>query len=226
LAGTRSNAIAIHWLSRVPASIHGHIWSNRAIGTVKEAFARQSEEGWQAFLDHRKHELRPGGRLVVLGGASDEHGSSGAEELMDMANAALQGIVDGGTLRSGEYERMVIPTYNRTLKEFEAPFSAGSESSPLELESSSEVAPPDPFWPEYDQSGDAQTFGAAYEEFFRAAYGPSLFGALDADRTPQEREQIVDAFYDSLREKVAADPATAVCNWRVVLLFIAKKSDG
>jgi hypothetical protein len=220
------NAIAIHWLSRVPASIPGYIWSNRAIGTVKEAFARQSEEGWQAFLDHRRHELRPGGRLVVLGGASDEHGSSGAEELMDMANAALQGMVDGGTLRSGEYERMVIPTHNRTLKEFEAPFSAGSEGSPLELESSSEVAPPDPFWPEYEQSGDAQTFGAAYEEFFRAAYGPSLFGALDADRTPQEREQIAGAFYDSLREKVAADPATAVCNWRVVLLFIAKKSDG
>jgi hypothetical protein len=143
-----------------------------------------------------------------------------------MANAALQGMVDGGTLSSGEYERMVIPTYNRTLKEFEAPLSAGSEGNPLELESSSEVAPPDPFWPEYEQSDDAQTFGAAYEEFFRAAYGLSLFGALDADRTPQEREQIADAFHDSLREKVAADPATAVCNWRVVLLFIAKKSDG
>jgi hypothetical protein len=104
---------------------------------------------------------------------------------MDMVNAALQGMVDGGTLRSGEYERMVILTYNRTLKEFEAPFSAGSEGSPLELESSSEVARPDPFWPEHEQSGDAQTFGAAYEEFFRAAYGPSLFGALDADRSPK-----------------------------------------
>jgi salicylate 1-O-methyltransferase len=162
----------------------------------------------------------------VLGGASDHEGSSGAEGLMDMANAALQGMVDGGTLRSGEYERMVIPTYNRTLKEFEAPFSTGSEDSPLELESSSEVALPDPFWPEYEQSGDARAFGTAYEEFFRAAYGPSLFGVLDADRTPQEHEQIADAFYDSLREKVAADPATAVCNWRVVLLLIARKSNG
>jgi hypothetical protein len=37
------NAIAIHWLSRVPATIPDHIWSNRAAGTVKEAFARQSE---------------------------------------------------------------------------------------------------------------------------------------------------------------------------------------
>jgi hypothetical protein len=193
---------------------------------VKEAFARQSESDWQAFLDHRGHELRPGGRLVVLGGASDEECGSGAEGLMDLADAALQGMVEGGTLTSVEYERMVIPTYNRTLEKFVAPFSGGSEDSPLELESSSEVALPDPFWPKYEQSGDAHAFDTAYEEFFRAAYGPSLFGALDADRTPQEREQIADAFYDSLREKVAADPTTAVCNWRVVLLLIGKKSDG
>jgi hypothetical protein len=124
------NAIAFHWLSRVPATIPDHIWSNRATGTVKEAFAQQSEQDWQAFLDHRAHELRPGGRLVVLGGASDDEGRSGVEGLMDLANAPLQGMVDGGTLRSVEYERMVIPTYNRTLKEFEARFSAGSDNSP------------------------------------------------------------------------------------------------
>ena len=219
------NAIAIHWLGRVPAAIPDHVWSNRATGTVKEAFARQSEGDWRAFLGHRSQELRPGGRLVVLGGASDDQGSSGAEGLMDMANATLQEMVEGGTLRSGEYERMVIPTYNRTLKEFEAPFSAGQKESSLELESSSEVVLPDPFWPEYEQSGDARAFADDYEEFFRAAYGPSLFGALDADRTPQEHEQIADAFYDSLRKKVAADPATAACHWHVALLLIAKKSD-
>jgi hypothetical protein len=134
-------------------------------------------------------------------------------------------MVAGATLRPEEYERMVIPTYNRTLKEFEAPFSAGQEDGPLELESSSEVTLPDPFWPEYEQSGDGRTFGTAYEEFFRAAYGPSLFGALDADRTPQEHEHITDAFYDSLRNKATADPTTASCNWHVALLLIAKKSD-
>jgi hypothetical protein len=121
---------------------------------------------------------------------------------------------------------MVIPTYNRTLKEFEAPFSTDQEDIPPELESSSEVVLPDPFWPEYEQSGDAQAFAADYVEFFRAAYGPSLFGELDADRTPQEHEQIADAFYDSLRKKVAADPATAACNWHVVLLLIAKRASG
>jgi hypothetical protein len=219
------NAIAVHWISRVPATIPNHIWSNRATGAVKEAFARQSERDWHSFLEHREHELRPGGRLVVLGGASDERGSSGAEGLLDMANAALQEMVVDDTLRSGEYERMVVPTYNRTLKEFEAPFSGNPAAGVLELESSSEVALPDPFWPEYERSGDAKAFGTAYAEFFRAAYGPSLFGALDADRTSEERTKIAEAFYERLREKVAADPATAVCAWRVMLLLIAKRSD-
>jgi hypothetical protein len=84
------NAIAVHWLSRVPVTIPDHIWSNRTKGAVKEAFARQSEQDWRTFLDHRAHELRPGGRLVVLEGASDEHGNSGAEGLLDMANSALR----------------------------------------------------------------------------------------------------------------------------------------
>jgi hypothetical protein len=217
------NAIAVHWLSRVPATIPDHIWSNRAKDAVKEAFARQSEQDWRSFLDHRGHELRPGGRLVVLGGASDADGNSGAEGLLDLANAALQEMVDGGTLRAGEYERMVIPTYNRTLEEFEAPFSGVSAAGVLELESSSEITLPDPFWPECEQSGDAQAFGTDYAEFFRAAYGPSLFGALDADRSPQESKKITGSFDASLQEKVAADPGTAKCAWRVALLLIAKK---
>jgi hypothetical protein len=160
----------------------------------------------------------------VLGGASDDQGSSGAEGLMDMANVTLQEMIEGGTLRSGEYERMVIPTYNRTLKEFEAPFSAGQKESSLKLESSSEIVLPDPFWPEYEQSGDARAFADDDEEFFRAAYGPSLFGALDANRTPGTRANSRRLLRLSAK-KVAADPATAACHWHVALLLIVKKSD-
>jgi hypothetical protein len=215
------NAIAVHWLSVVPVTIPHHIWSNRATGSVKEAFAQQSRQDWQQFLGYRAHELKPGGRLVVLGGASADDGSSGAEGLMDMANAALHDMVNAGTLRSDEYERMVIPTYNRTLAEFKAPFAEGLIGN-LELESSSMVVLDDPIWRDYLRSGDATTFAATYADFFRAAYGPSLFGALDATRTLEERQRIADAFYRKLRDKVSADCANATCNWHVALLLIAK----
>jgi hypothetical protein len=84
---------------------------------------------------------------------------------------------------------------------------------------------PDPFWPEYEQSGDAQAYGTASAGIFRAAFGPSLFGALDANRTPQERRKISETFYESLRKMVVADPARAVCAWHVALLLVAKRSD-
>jgi hypothetical protein len=53
---------------------------------------------------------------------------------------------------------------------------------------------------------------------------PSLFGALDADRSTQERKKITGSFDASLQEKVAADPGTAKCAWRVALLLISKRS--
>jgi hypothetical protein len=71
-------------------------------------------------------------------------------------------------------------------------------------------------------TGAAHTYATDYEEYFRAAHGSLLFGELDANRSPQEHKQFADAFYDSLREQVAADPATAPYNWRVVLLLIAR----
>ena len=69
-----------------------------------------------------------------------------ATKVVGTANAALQEAVVVCTLRSGEYERMVVPTYNRTPKEFEAPFSGGPVAEVLELKSSSEVVLPNPFW--------------------------------------------------------------------------------
>lgn len=217
------NAIAVHWLSSVPATIPDHIWSNRATGSVKEAFAWQSREDWHRFLEHRRHELKAGGRLVIPGGASDEHGSSDAEGLMDMANAALQQMVNEGTLKPEEYERMVIPTYNRTLEEFKAPFAQGTSAGVLELESASEVVLDDPLWTEYQQSGDAEAYAHSYADFFRAAFGPSIFGALDPERASEEQIELTNEFYKKLRQKVAADPATATCHWHVVLLLIAKR---
>ncbi len=214
------NAIAVHWLSAIPTTIPNHIWSNFATGAVKAAFAAQSRADWENFLTHRGQELVPGGRLVVLGGASDDDGKSDAEGLMNMTNSALQELVAEGALKATEYAHMVIPTYNRTLAEFTAPFSQNDMAGVLELESASKVALDDPYWNAFQKDGDAAAFANSYTDFFRAAYGPSLFGALD----PAAQQQIADAFDAKLRAKISADPATAITHWRVVLLLIAKKS--
>jgi hypothetical protein len=128
---------------------------------------------------------------------------------MDMANMSLQEMVDGGTLRSDEYRRMVIPTYNRTLKKFEAPSPQAKWRGPWTSNRHPRSSCPTRSGP---STSKAATPKPSPPTTKNSSGRPSLFGALDADRTPQEREQISDAFYDSLRKKVAADPATAACH--------------
>jgi hypothetical protein len=45
-----------------------------------------------------------------------------------------------------------------------------------------------------------------------------------AERSPQEAATLADEFYGRGREEVAKQPAKARCNWRLVLLRLAKRS--
>ncbi len=217
------SSIAAHWISRVPVPIPDHFWNTRATGDAARALAEQARTDWQRFLDHRAHELKPGGRLVVVCGAADEQGGSGGEGLADAANGVLQTMVADRTLRRQEYERMAIPTYNRRKEEFTAPFAARHIGDRLVLEDYRQAVTPDPPWQQYERDGDAEAFGVAQAAWFRAWSETSLFRALDADRPPEDRSRLADAFFAALQEKIAADPLAARCQWQVAAMLIAKQ---
>ncbi len=215
------SAIAVHWLSAAPAAIEGHIWSPCAGPEAQAAFARQSACDWRDFLEHRGAEMRPEGRLVVIGGGADENGDSGARGLMDMANAALRALVAEGALAAAEYRRMAIPTYNRTPGEFTAPFAGGGVSG-LRLEHGELHILKDPIWRDYRRDGDLDAFAAAYLDFFEAAFAPSIFSALDPGRPAARRQTLHEKFRAKLGVLIKANPATATCDWRVYVMLIAK----
>ncbi len=222
------SAIAVHWLSAAPAAIEGHIWSPRADSATLAAFARQSARDWRDFLTHRAAEMREGARLVVIGGAADESGDSGADGLMDMANAALQALVAEGALSAHEYRQMVIPTYNRTPAEFLAPFAGGRTAGGLRLEQRELHTLEDPIWAEYRRTNDLDAFVAAYVDFFDAAFGPSVFGAPSTSARPAGRPvggQFAQngQFAQKLSTLIAGNPAAAVCRWRTFTMLIAKE---
>jgi len=215
------SAIAVHWLSAAPATIEGHIWSPRADGPALAAFARQSARDWRDFLSHRAAELRPGARLVVIGGASDEAGDSGANGLMDMANEVLRDLVAAGHLSADEYRRMAIPTYNRTPAEFAAPFADGAASGLTVLHRQLDVLA-DPLLAQYRETGDLNAFAASCTGFFEAAFEPCLFSSLAEGRGAAERQSLLRQFRDGLKAKIAAAPQEASCAWRVFTMLIAK----
>ena len=207
------NSIAVHWLSAVPCAVPDHIWSPYAQGPVRDAYRRRAAQDWANFLNARAAEFISGGQIAIVASSADERGFPGAEGLMNMANEELLAMVQGGAITADEYGKMVIPTYYRTGKEFEAPFTG---DAPFELLESSPTVLADPFWPSFEQTHDAQAFAASYTAFFRAFSEPCLFGGLNST--------IADEFYKGVQQRIAAAPASAVCRWQLRLMRIRRRS--
>jgi len=212
-------AIAVHWLSRLPATLPDHIFCSWATGAAREAFERQAREDWAAFLTHRAAELVTGGQLVVVGGASADDGSSGAEGLMDAANAVLGELVAAGALSAAEYARTTIPTWNRTQAEFLAPLQDGPLAQAWRVEEHDLLAAPDTLLAQYERTGDAHAFAEAVTAFFAAAFGPSLYSALDETR---DVDAFASTFTARLSARIAADPQSVETHWHVVLLRLTR----
>jgi SAM dependent carboxyl methyltransferase len=206
------NSIAVHWLSSVPCAIPNHIWSPYAQGAVREAFRARAADDWSNFLAARAAEFVAGGQIVVVASSANDQGFAGAEGLMNIANEELLAMVRRRSITGDRYDAMAIPTYYRTRAEFEAPFTADSS---FELLESTPTVLQDPFWPAYEQSHDAQAFASSYATFFRAFSEPSLFG--------ETQSSVADEFYHGVQQRIAADPAAAVCNWQLVLMRIKRR---
>src|SRR5579885_882420 len=217
------SAITEHWLSGKPCTIPNQIWSTRARGKVRETWAAQARADWSAFLQYRATEMLPTARLLIVGSGADRQGKSGAEGLMDLANAVLQELVQDGTLQAGEYEAMAIPTYYRTAEEWKEPFIKDADFA-LSLEHFEEFALPDVYLEQFERDGDARRFAQAYTGFFKAAFEPCLFVSLSDNRTPESRQQIIDLFSQKLRSALAQDPPKYACRWVIQLLLISKKT--
>jgi salicylate 1-O-methyltransferase len=212
-------SIALHWLGALPVGVQGHVWPSHLTGAEREPFARQADADWRAFLRHRAAELRPGGRLVAVVPVMDQDGSWGIGELAARTTAALGEMVRDGALREAELARMVVPVYNRTAAELVAPFA--DRTLGLVVEARSLDRTPDPLWRAYRASGDAAALAAGYAGFVRAAFGPTLAGALDPDRSPDER----GAFVARLEAGVGARVAGAsgpLFNAAIMSMLIAK----
>jgi hypothetical protein len=213
-------AIAIHWLSEVPAELPGTVYPEFASGPAAEAFRERARLDWLEFLRCRERELRPGGQLVVVGGSAAADGSSGGEPLMRTLSEAASALVEAGRLRPEELARMTVPTWNRTPGEYRAPFRDGEVG--LELRELEEAQLVDPFQAQLADGGDQASFARDVVGFVRAFTEPSLLSGLDAGRAPAERAELMDALYGHVREQAEREPESVAANWRVVVARIAK----
>src|SRR4029079_14005151 len=90
---------------------------------LRRQFAEQARRDWTCFLSERALELVPGGALVVIQAMTDAAGDSGADQYLDLPQAALSELVRDGIVHRHELERMLIPNYLRSEAELLEPLA-------------------------------------------------------------------------------------------------------
>lgn len=198
--GWSSNAL--HWMSRNPVDVADHGWaifsrSAQARAAVDAVLA----DDWLSFLKARAVELRPGGRLICqfMGRGPDSHGFEW------MAGNFWQAIVDmegEGLLSPNETLKMTAASAGRSPDQIRAPFDAGLVPD-LELEHLAAIPSPDPYWDDYQQSGDAAELGRLWAAMMGAANGPNFLARVDASR---DRSALLASLVQRVATRVEAGP--------------------
>ena len=196
------NTWTLHWLSRNPVEVSDHLWAVRSASEdAKRAARGQSARDWNDFLSARAFEMAPGGRLLSLamGATPEVHGWDWVTE--ELWQAALE-MVDEGLLSPVELTRFTLPVVGRTLADLQAPFADGPFFG-LTLDHAEVREAPDPFWDDFQETGDADLLGQRWAGMLRAVCGPF---ATMAFATRPDGAGLVDELFRRLAARVAARP--------------------
>ncbi len=202
------SSYAAVWLSQVPAIIPDHFIAFRSRDkAVRAAYARQAAADWKLFLSLRAAELRRGGRLVVVLPAFDDAGSSGLDDFMDHANAALCDLVDAGAIGTDEVKEMALAVSPRSKRDLLAPFAADGSFRGLTVEHCDMKIVPDAAWLAYERSRNLRALTREHTLFFRATFIPTLASALGAGRSEDERSTFANLLTAALERRLTDAPA-------------------
>jgi hypothetical protein len=198
---------AIQWLSRVPAPVPDHVLAvYSADDEVRAAYTRQAAHDWHEFVAFRGRELCPGGRLVVLTMALDEHGEPGYRPLMAALIDTLAELCGDGLVTEDETHRMCVPTVARREADFLAPFAPSGRFERLSIEHLEVFDADDRFWAQYQVDHDAAAFGAMWTAFSKASIFPTMATALAGGRNDPRAQEFFDRLGGGMTARLAAAP--------------------
>jgi cyclopropane fatty-acyl-phospholipid synthase-like methyltransferase len=176
-------------------------------------FSEQGKKDWETILLHRARELKTGGQLVFLNFCRDENGKYlGNTKGVNMFGNFSQNwkdFFDQGRINLNEYQRMTLPQYYNTVEEFSAPLQDPNNQiyrAGLRLKQIETHITPCPFAESFKDHQDARRFAEEYIPTIRSWNESIFFGALDTDRTVEERNQIIKAYYQTYQDQVQSSP--------------------
>ena len=207
------SATAMHWLSKKPCNLSNHVHMVGAEGEEYLCFSEQGKKDWETILLHRARELRSGGQLVFLNFCRDKKGkylgnTTGVNMFFNFAQI-WQDFMEQGLIREDEYQKITLPQYYNTVEEFSAPlknvenpvYQAGLRLKQIETHITA-----CPFAEAFKEHQDAQRFAEEYIPTIRSWNESIFFGALDQERALEDREQIIQDYYQTYQNQVMASP--------------------
>jgi hypothetical protein len=227
------SATAMHWLSRLPATLIDHVHAVGAEGAALAAFRGQAAADWQTILLARARELAPGGRLVLANFCADENGFylgwTGGKNMHSTFAKHFRNLRDAGAITEAELRHATFPQFYRTVAEFRAPFdqpaSAVSRAG-LRLEQCFTRVTECPYAARFRAGQPAREFANAYVPTLRSWSESVFLAALDPARPEDERRRIVDRFYAAYQAEVAAAPEGHGMDYVHCFMVIAKAAPG
>ncbi len=208
------SATASHYISETPVNIPDHVHMVGATGDVRAAYQAQGAKDWEAFLLARAQELAPGGRLVLYNFGIDEQGRylghTGGQSMFDTFAELWRALVEDGTITEAEFQATNFPQTYRTVEEFAAPFRderSAVYKAGLRLDEIDTLHTRCPFEHSFSEENiPAQMFAKSYIPTLRSWSEPTFVAGLSTTRSAEEIAPIIDRFYQSYEDRVAATP--------------------
>jgi hypothetical protein len=223
------SATAMHWLSRLPATITDHVHAVGATGEELAAFRLQAAEDWEQILLARARELAPGGRLVLANFCRDEAGHylgwTGGRNMHDTFSAHWRALRDAGVISPEECRRATFAQFYRSVAEFRSPLDNPQSTvsrAGLRLRRCFTRVTPCPYAAGFQAERDAAAFARAYVPTLRSWSESMFLGALDPSRPEDERHTIVDSFFSAYETAVATNPDGHGMDYVHCFMLIAK----
>jgi gibberellin A4 carboxyl methyltransferase len=215
---------AVHWLDRLPAvPLTDDVVYRRphpprpGLAVSPEAtaaFTRQAEQDLVRFLECRARELVPGAKLLLAGPGDTDQARMG-DGFLDVLNDACLDLVAAGRLERGQYERLTLPVYFRTVAELLAPLERedGPVRGAFAVDRVEALEVPTPFSVEFRRGGDVAAYAGAYIGFLRATTEPVVRAALSQ---PEGDVRTVESLYERVRARLLAEPERY--SWHFILV--------
>ena len=130
-----------------------------------------------------------------------------------------------GLVESEEFTRTNFPNQYRTLEECKAPFGAGGSASSLRLEEAETELVRCPYFDRYLEGGmGAEEHAERYVPTTRTWSNSTFIAGLSDERSPEEKDALVDELFSVYQARVAENPAEHAMDYVHSYLRVVKDS--